>query len=167
VSISLPDPLAHAPVWDAYLVEPRPVDPEPQSFVEAYGVGLSVKVYLRESQFCGLGHEMAHDHAADPFATVLRQHGDTTDLAGGLQPACADCVTFRGSGEHVPAHWIGVVPFVSLGYTLLDDENCPPYALDGHAVVLPRRSVNCSFSRRSAVRHRGRAGRPGRCSVPG
>jgi hypothetical protein len=142
VFISLLDPLAHTPVWDAYLVELRPVDPESQPFVEAYGVGLSVKVYLRESQFCGLVHEMAHYPAADPFTTVLRQYCDAPDLARRLEPARADCVTFCGAREHVPAHRIGVVPFVGLGNALLDDEYGPPNALDGRAVFLPGRTVD-------------------------
>jgi hypothetical protein len=167
VFISLLDPLAHAPVWDAYLVELRPVDPESKPFVEAYGVGLSVKVYLRESQFCGLVHEMAHYPAADPAAAVLRQHCDAPDLARRLQPAGADCITFRGAGEHVPAHRIGVVPFVGLRDALLDDKNGPPHALDGRAVFLPGRAVDYDSRRRRTIRHRGPAWRRGRCNLPG
>ena len=50
---------------NAYFVEHRPFGPEPQPLVEAYGVGLGVKVYLREPQFCGLVHEMDNDGGAD------------------------------------------------------------------------------------------------------
>lgn len=65
----------------AYFVEHRPFGPESQPFVEPYGVGLCVKVYLRESQFCGLVHEMDDDGGADAAAAVGGKYRDPADLA--------------------------------------------------------------------------------------
>jgi hypothetical protein len=90
-------------VRNAYLVENGPFSPEPQPLVEAHGVGLCVKVYLREPQFCGLVHEMDNDGCTDPPMTVDREHRDSPDLAGGRQPPGARKFASGGECESVPA----------------------------------------------------------------
>ena len=66
---------------NAYLVENRPFTLESQPLVEAHGVGLGVKVYLGEPEFCGLVHEMCNHGLADALAPVVRQDRDPADLA--------------------------------------------------------------------------------------
>lgn len=81
---------------NAYFVEHGPFRPESQPLVEAYGIGLCVKVYLRQAQFCGLVHEMDNDACADAPAAVAGQDGDSTDLAGGCEAPGPGQVAGRG-----------------------------------------------------------------------
>ena len=110
-------------------VEDGPFGPEPQPRVKTFGGHLSVKIDPRESQFCGVVHEVAHDQAADSGAAVLRQYCDATDLTGGFEAARADCVTVFRHGKDVPGHWVDVVPLVGLGDALLFDEYAAPHGL--------------------------------------
>ncbi len=150
VFISSPDPPTHPPVWDADLVELGPFGPETQPLVEVHGGRLSVKVYLRESQFCGLVHEVAHDCAADPGAAVLRQYCDATDLTAGFEAARANHVTFFSDRKHVPAGGIRVVPLLGFRNALFFDEYASTHGLERRAIVLPGRCPQ--FERRGRAR---------------
>jgi hypothetical protein len=111
-SIVLQRPAAHSPVRDAYLVEQGPFSPESQPLVEAYGVGLRVKVYLRKPQFCGLVHEMDNDGGADPAAAVTGQHRNPADLAAWSQPAGPGKFARGGERKRMSAGRVGRIHFL-------------------------------------------------------
>src|SRR5512139_2126563 len=149
VSIFSPDPQGHPLVRDAHFVEYGPIGPEPQPLVETPRGNLSVKIDPRESRFCGVVHEVAHDQAADPGAAALRQYCDTPDLTGGFEPSRADRVTVLREHEHVGRHRIDVVPFLRLGDALFHDEDAAAHGLQRGAVGDPVRRTQ--LERRLAV----------------
>ncbi len=112
---------------NTYFVEHRPFGPESQPLVEAYGVGLCVKVYLRQSQFCGLVHEMDNDCSADAPAAVAGENGNSADLAGRRQPPGSSQLAGSGVRERVPADRVHLVHFLGLGDALLLDEHAAPH----------------------------------------
>src|SRR5512135_103301 len=128
-SILSRDPQGHPHVRNPTFVEDGPFGPETQPRVETFGGGLSVKIDPRESQFCGVVHEVAHDQAADSGAAVQRKYCDAADLTGGFEAARADCVTVFGERQHVPGERVDVVPLVGLGDALLFDEDTAPHGL--------------------------------------
>ncbi len=149
---------------NAYFVEHGPFRPESQPLVEAYGIGLCVKVYLRQGQFCGLVHEMDNDGGANAPAAVARQDCDSTDLAGGCEPPGPGQVAGSGIRECVTAGWVHIVNFLGFRDALLLDEHPAPHGHQLLLVVLPGRRKHPDRLCGRAVRHCVRGWRQGRCT---
>ena len=88
---------------DSDLHEFRPIGLETHPRIEPDRGGLRVQMNLRESGRPCQNHQVADQRAADPGAAVLREYRDATDLTGGFEVCCADCVTFRRHCQRVPA----------------------------------------------------------------
>jgi hypothetical protein len=140
--IPVPDPQDHPPMRDSDLHEFRPLGPETHPRIKPDRGGLRVQMNLRESQRPCQIHQVADHRAADPGAAVLREYRDATDLTGGFQASCADCVTFRGYCQDVPARRVRGVPFLVLGDALFQDEYAAPDGLDVRAVGIPARRTH-------------------------
>jgi hypothetical protein len=113
--------------------------------VELESVYLRVKKDLFHPLTARFCHEPLKQLSPQTPTTEFSQNCEAANLTGGLQPARANCITFRVKCERVHALHIGVVPFVSFVNALFDDEYRAAHAFERHAIALPGRGDDCEF----------------------
>jgi hypothetical protein len=130
---------------NAHFVEYRSLWSELMTQVELESVYLRVEIYVFHPLTARLCHEPLQQLSPQTPTTEFSQNCEAANLTGGLEPARANCITFRGECQGVHALHIGIVPFIRLGDALLDDEDCAPHALDRRALALPCGDSDCEI----------------------
>ncbi|HJS22495.1 MAG TPA: hypothetical protein VJ764_07535 [Steroidobacteraceae bacterium] len=141
---------------NTHFVEYRSLWSEVMAQVELESVHLSVEKDVFHSLTARFCHEPLQQFSPQTPTTEFSQNCEAANLTGGLQPTRANWVTFRSEYQGMHAMNIAVVPFVRLGYALLDDENSTSHALDRRAMALPRGDNDCEICVQRAQMSRAR-----------
>jgi hypothetical protein len=113
--------------------------------VKLESVYLRMEKYVFHSLTARFCYEPLQQLSPQTPTTEFSQNCEAANLTGGFESARANCITFRTECQSVHALNIGVVPFVPLGDSLLNDEDCTPHALDCRAIALPRGDNDCEI----------------------
>jgi hypothetical protein len=130
---------------DAHFVEYRSLWSEIMVQVELEGVNLRMEIYVFHSLTARFCHEPLQQFSPQTPTTEFSQNCEAANLTGGLQPARANCITFRGECQRMDTVNIQIVPFVRLGDALLDDKDCATHALERGAIALPLGDSDCEI----------------------
>ena len=130
---------------NAHFVEYRSLWSEIMVQVKLEGLYLRMEIYVFHSLTARFCHEPLQQFSPQTPTTEFSQNCEAANLTGALQPARANCITFRGECERVDTVHIDVVPFVRLGNALLEDEDRAPHALNRGAIALPRGDSDCEI----------------------
>lgn len=130
---------------NAHFVEYRSLWSEIMAQVELEGVYLGIEMNVFHSLSARFCHEPLQQFSPQTPTTEFSQNCEAANLTGGLQPARANCITFRGEYQRMDTVNIGIVPFVRLGDALLDDKDRAAHALERCAIALPRGDSDCEI----------------------
>ena len=130
---------------NAHFVEYRSLWSEIMAQVELEGVYLGMEMNVFHSLSARFCHEPLQQFSPQTPTTEFSQNCEAANLTGGLQPARANCITFRGECQRVDTVHIGIVPLVPLGDALFDDKDCAAHALERCAIALPRGDSDCEI----------------------
>ena len=131
------DTATHALVRNTDFVEFQALGEKSVAQVELQGMDLRMQVYRFQSLTARLPHEPLQKSFPYAQSTKFLQDREATNLTGGFQTACANCVTFRREGKAMQAGRVGVIPLFLLGNPLFDDENGTADPLQRLAILPP------------------------------